>query len=93
MPKYTDRDGDGLTEAEALSLHVGVSFVVTWEADGESVECMRLASPGTWEVGHRTSGQFYSYGTVVREGHMFRAVQVPHTKPQETFSAAARKYL
>lgn len=93
MPKYTYRDGDDLTEAEALSLAVGVSFVVTWEADGESVECMRLATPGTWDVGHRHGGQYYSYGTVASERQMYRAVQVPHTKPQETFSAAARKYL
>lgn len=93
MPKYTDRDGDDLAEAEALSLDVGVSFIVSWEADGQSLECVRLPSAGTWEVGHRTGGHFDRYGTVVHEGHLFRAVQVAHTKPQETFSAAARKYL
>lgn len=74
MPKYAYRDGDDLTEPEALSLDFGVPFVVTWEANGESVECVRLSSPGTWDVGRRSGGQFYSDGTVVREGHMHRAV-------------------
>lgn len=91
MVDYKDADGNPIAEQEALSLPPHERFTATWD-DGLSVECI-VSSEGTWTVGHRSSGELKHYGAVVREGEMYRAVSIVHTKPQQTFSAAARKYL
>jgi hypothetical protein len=91
MVEYEDADGNALTEDEALALPTSKRFTVTWD-DCRSVECI-VSAEGKWTVGHRSSGELKHYGAVVREGEMYRAVNIIHMKPQETFSAAARKYL
>lgn len=91
MPTYTDVDNNELSEATALSLAEGKTFKVEWE-DGEAVECL-AERDGTWSVAHRRGGALHYYGGVAREGDMFRATSLPQFSAQETFSAAARKYL
>ncbi|WP_109210229.1 MULTISPECIES: hypothetical protein [Microbacterium] len=91
MVEYKDADGNPLTEDEALALPTNERFTATWD-DGRSVECI-VSDEGKWTVGHRSSGELKHYGAVVREGEMYQAANIVYMKPQETFSAAARKYL
>ncbi|NLP82482.1 hypothetical protein HF576_01340 [Microbacterium sp. CFH 90308] len=91
MPEYRNADGQQITEDEALALPQFQTFSITWE-DGRSVECI-ANSDGSWTVGHRSSGEFKYYGAVRREDGLYRPADIVYMKPQETFSAAARKYL
>jgi len=92
MPEYSDLSGNAMQESVALQLPVVVCFSITCD-DGRSVECARDSSEATWVVGHRNSGSLQVYGSVRRKDEMYRPVDIAHMKSQETFSAAARKYL
>ncbi|MDN3443393.1 hypothetical protein [Microbacterium sp. APC 3901] len=91
MARYTDVHGRAIREHEALDLPVGREFSIAW-SEGQIVKCLRLDSD-TWSVAHDRDGGHYYYGNVVREDYMFRAANIPQFKAQETFSAAAAKYL
>lgn len=91
MPSYADVNGDPISEEKALGLQEGQKFAITWD-DGVTVECIKERDD-SWSVGHRYGGALHFYGRVQREGAMFRASSLPQYKAQQTFSAAARKYV
>lgn len=90
MVTFADMNNNEIGEKAALGLPTGVPFLIRWD-DGVCVECSANGN-GTWTVGLRKNGELFHYGTVEKEGAMYRAVRIVYSTPQETFSAAARKY-
>ncbi|WP_060925909.1 hypothetical protein [Microbacterium hydrocarbonoxydans] len=92
MPEYLDADDRPISEEEALVLPDGHVFKLVWE-DGRSVECTAVRRGELWRVSKRHNGAHVPLGRVEKVDHLYLPVSVSYMKAQETFSAAARKYL
>lgn len=91
MATYTV-DGEAITEQEALELP-GTKTLVIRYGDGVELEAYRLDGSESWAIQRRVGGVAHRLGVVDREGHFFRARNLPQYSAQEYFSEAARRAL